>query len=122
MLGGMVLGVTAIHTLHAQAKKIPAYTIAEITIKDQERYDKEFLPAIVNTVRVKGGKFIIRDGKTETLSGSPPASRVTVTQFENFDKAREWWNSKATKDAFKICEKCADIREFIVEGAFWDSP
>ena len=45
MVASAALGAAAVQTLHAQTKP-PAYNIAEITIKDQDGYNKEYLPLI----------------------------------------------------------------------------
>jgi hypothetical protein len=43
VIGSFVLGVGAANVLHAQAKP-PGYTWAEIDVKDQDGYTKDFLP------------------------------------------------------------------------------
>jgi uncharacterized protein (DUF1330 family) len=50
------------------------------------------------------------------LSGSPPASRVVVIQFESLDKAQAWVNSSAYKAAQAIGEKYATFRAYQAEG------
>ena len=115
MLAGAVLGGAAIQTLYAQAKP-HAYVIAEITVRDQDRYLTEFAPPVVKAQEAMGGKFLVRGGKTESNLGSPPAPRVVVVEYDSLDKAQAWWNSQATKDAFAIGQKYADFRQFIVEG------
>jgi uncharacterized protein (DUF1330 family) len=115
VLAGAALGGVAIQTLHAQAKP-RGYVIAEITVRDQDRYLNEFGPAVVKAQEAMGGKFLVRGGKTETNLGSPPAPRVVVVEFDSLDKAQAWWNSQATKDAFAIGKKYADFRQFAVEG------
>ena len=45
MVVSAALGAAAVQALHAQAKP-PAYNFAEITIKDQVGYNKEYLPVI----------------------------------------------------------------------------
>jgi uncharacterized protein (DUF1330 family) len=115
MLAGAALGGAAIETLRAQAKA-HAYVIAEISIKDQDGYLKEFEPAVVKAQKASGGKFLARGGKTESQLGSPPAPRVIVVEYDSLDKAQAWWNSQAAKDAFEIGKKYADIRQFAVEG------
>jgi hypothetical protein len=45
MMASAALGATVVQTLHAQARP-PAYNIAEITIKDQDGYNKEYLPLV----------------------------------------------------------------------------
>ena len=115
MIAGVAIGAVAVQGLHAQAKP-PAYVFAEITIKDQEAYTKDFLPVIGKTIQDAGGKFIARGGKTVSFSGAAPAPRVVITQYESLDKAQAWWNSQATKDAHAIGEKSATFRELAVEG------
>jgi hypothetical protein len=45
MIAAAALGAAAVQTLHAQAKP-PAYNIAEITTKEQDGYNKEYLPLV----------------------------------------------------------------------------
>jgi len=97
-------------------KQPHAYVIAEITIKDQDGYLKEFAPAVVKAQEASGGKFLARGGKTESQLGSPAAPRVVVVEYDSLDKAQAWWNSQATKDAFAIGKKYAEFRQFAVEG------
>jgi len=114
----VAFGAAAIQALHAQARKPPpGFAIAEITIKDRDGYEKQFSPAIVESLREKQGNSIVWGGSGEALLGSPPRERVSVTQYENLNRAREWWNSQVTKNAVKIGQQYADIRIFIVEGA-----
>jgi uncharacterized protein (DUF1330 family) len=115
MVAGAALGAAAIQTLHAQTKP-PAYNIAEITIKDQDGYNKEYLPLITKALTDAGGKFLIRGGKTISYEGAAPAPRVVVIQFESLDKLQALYNSAAYKDATAVGDKYATQRIFGVEG------
>jgi uncharacterized protein (DUF1330 family) len=115
MLAGAALGAAAVQTLHAQAKP-PAYYVAEITVKDQDGYSKEFIPPATKALQEGGGKFLAGGGKTIALQGAPPAPRIVVIQFDNLDKAEAWWNSSAQKSAVTIGEKYATFRSYTVEG------
>jgi hypothetical protein len=53
MLAGALLGAVAIETIHAQAKP-PAFNIAEITVRDQDAYNKEYLPVITKLILAAG--------------------------------------------------------------------
>jgi uncharacterized protein (DUF1330 family) len=97
MIASAALGAAVVQTLHAQAKP-PAYNIAEITIKDQDGYNKEYLPLITKALTDAGGKFIVRGGKTISYEGAAPAPRVVVVQFENPDKLQALYNSASYKD------------------------
>ena len=79
MVAGAALGATALQTLHAQTKP-PAYNIAEITIKDQDGYNKEYLPLITKALTEAGGKFLVRGGKTISYEGAAPATRACQTK------------------------------------------
>jgi uncharacterized protein (DUF1330 family) len=115
MVGSAVLGAAAVQTLHAQTKP-PAYNIAEITIKDQEGYNKEYLPLITKALTDAGGKFLVRGGNTISYEGAAPAPRVVVIQFESWDKLRALYNSAPYKDAVTVGDKYATQRIFGAEG------
>ena len=115
MVAGAALGATALQTLHAQTKP-PAYNIAEITITDQDGYNKEYLPLITKALTDAGGKFLVRGGKTISYEGAAPATRVVVIQFESLDKLQALYNSAPYKDAVAVGDKYATQRIFGAEG------
>ena len=115
MIASAALGAAVVQTLHAQAKP-PAYNIVEITIKDQDGYNKEYLPLVTNAITDAGGKFIVRGGKTISYEGAAPAPRVIVIQFENLDKLQALYNSATYKDAIAVGDKYSTQRIFGVEG------
>jgi uncharacterized protein (DUF1330 family) len=115
MAASAALGAAAAQTLHAQTKP-PAYNIAEITIKDQDGYNKEYLPLITKALTDGGGKFLVRGGKTISYEGAAPAPRVVVIQFDSLDKLQALYNSAAYKDAIAVGDKYATQRIFGVEG------
>ena len=115
MVASAALGATAVQTLHAQTKP-PAYNIAEITIKDQDGYNKEYLPLITKALTDAGGKFLVRGGKTTSYEGAAPATRVVVIQFESLDKLQALYNSAPYKDAVAVGDKYATQRIFGAEG------
>ena len=115
MIASAALGAAVVQTLHAQAKP-PAYNVAEITIKDQDGYNKEYLPVVTKAIADAGGKFIVRGGKTISYEGAAPAPRVVVVQFENLDKLQALYNSAAYKDAIAVGDKYSTQRIFGVEG------
>ena len=115
MIASAALGAAVVQTLHAQAKP-PAYNVAEITIKDQDGYNKEYLPLITKALTDAGGKFIVRGGKTISYEGAAPAPRVVVVQFENLDKLQALYNSAPYKEAIAVGDKYSTQRIFGVEG------
>jgi len=114
-VAGAAVGAAAIQSLHAQAEPV-AYVVSEITITNQDGYNKDYVPPVVKTIQDGGGKFIARGGKTVSFLGAPPAPRVVVIQFESIDKAQAWFNSSANKDAQTIGDKYATFHSYAVEG------
>ena len=115
MVASVALGAAAVRTLQAQTKP-PAYNIVEITIKDQDGYNKEYLPLITKALTDAGGKFLVRGGKTLSYAGAAPAPRVVVIQFESLDKLQVLYDSAPYKQAVAIGDKYATQRIFGLEG------
>jgi uncharacterized protein (DUF1330 family) len=116
LLTGAALGGTTVQVLHAQAKP-PAFNIAEITITNEDGYNKEYLPVAQKLAQASGGIFLVRGGKPISVFESPPpAPRVVVIQFASLDKAQAWANSPATRAAIAIGKKYATFRDYQVEG------
>ena len=117
MLAGAVLGAGAIQGLHAQAKPL-GYVIAEIDVKDQAGFLKEFAPAAVKALSAAPGyKALTRGGKTVSLYGDPPKNRIVINAFDNLDAAVAAYNSAEYKAAKTIGDKYATFRTYAVEGA-----
>ena len=115
LLAGVVIGAVVVQGLHAQAR-MPGFYIAEINVKNQDAYMKEFVPAAVKALQDAGGKFVVRGGNIVVTQGTPPAARIVVLQFASIDKAQGWWNSQGQKEAQVIGDKYATFRSYIVEG------
>jgi uncharacterized protein (DUF1330 family) len=115
LLAGAALGAAAVQTLQAQSKPL-ALQIAEITVRDQDAFTKDFLPVIGKVVTEAGGKFLARGGKTVSVQGAPADPRIVVVQFDNLDKMQALFDSAAFKQAIAIGNKYATQRIFGVEG------
>jgi hypothetical protein len=63
---GFALGAAAIQTLRAQAKAI-GYVVAEVNVKDQDGYKKDFLPVIVPSSKPKV-ETTLRRAERQSLS------------------------------------------------------
>jgi uncharacterized protein (DUF1330 family) len=115
VLAGFGLGAITVQTLHAQAKP-PAYSIVEIDVTNQDGFMKEFAPIAGKALEAAGAKYLARGGKTATIEGEPPKSRVIVHAWESIDKAQAAFTSDAYKEGRKIGDKYAKFRIFAVEG------
>ena len=112
---GAGLGAAAVQGLHAQAKP-PAYVISEIDVADKDAYAKEYVPLAVKALKESGQKQLAAGGKTATISGEPPKSRIVLSVFENMEKALAAYTSPEYLEARKIGDKYAKLRIFVVEG------
>ncbi|HSP86692.1 MAG TPA: DUF1330 domain-containing protein [Ignavibacteriaceae bacterium] len=92
-----------------------AYIIVEVDVKDPVRYEdyKKLTPA---SIAAYGGKFIVRGGKTELIEGNQEPKRIVILEFENAEKAKQWWNSPEYRDAKKLRHATAESRMILVEG------
>jgi uncharacterized protein (DUF1330 family) len=114
-LVGVGIGAVSMHALRAQAKP-PAYLITEITVKNEDGYSRQFLPARGKAIQDAGGKYIVRTGDSVAVAGQPPAQRIIIAQFDDIDKLSAFVDSSAFKDSEDIGERYADIRIYGVEG------
>ena len=112
---GIAIGAAAVQTLHAQAKP-PGFVVVEVDASNPDGYSKEFLPLASKALAAGGVKFLVRGGKTETIEGTPPPSRVVIGQFESLEKAKATYTGPEYMAARKIGDKYAKFRIFAVEG------
>jgi uncharacterized protein (DUF1330 family) len=113
VVGGM-LGAAGMQALHAQAKP-PVYTIAEITITNQEAYTKEYLPVVQAINKKNGGKLLAASSTVTPLSGTPP-KRVAINVWDSMEQLQASRNTDEFKKARAIGDKYATFREYAVEG------
>ena len=118
VLAGVVIGATGIATLSAQgmspAKVAPSYLIAEVEVIDPDGY-KTYQDAAKPALAATGGRFLVRGGKTIALDGEPP-KRIIVLAFDSMEKALEYRNSTAYKEAVPVRDKSSKFRLFAAEG------
>ena len=115
VVGSFILGAGAASVLHAQAKP-SAYTFAEIDVKDQDGYTKDFLPKAQANIKESGGKYIAGGfNKAVGLSGSPPANRVVLVQFPDMDAVKAFYAKEHQLEA-DVGSKYASFRSIGIEG------
>jgi len=115
VIGSFVLGLGAASILHAQAKP-PAYVVAEIDVKDQDGYTKDFLPKAQANIKESGGKYIGGGfNKAMSLAGSPPPNRVVLLQFADVDGLKAFYAKEKQLEA-DVGNKYASFRAIGIEG------
>ena len=113
---GLLVGGGAVQLLHAEVKP-PAFVVAEVTVKDEEGYEKNFLEATRKDIADHGGKYVAGGyNKTLSLVGPEPPSRVVILQFPNMDAVKEWRDQGAMDMENTVGSKYASFRIYAVEG------
>jgi len=115
MFAGFGLGAVAVQGLHAQAKP-PVYQVVEINASDLETYVKDYVPKARAAITAAGGKFLAAGGKTTTIEGEPPKSRIVIQQWDSVEKIQAYRDSAAFKDLLPLRNKLATFRSYAVEG------
>jgi uncharacterized protein (DUF1330 family) len=115
MLAGFGLGTVAVQGLHAQAKA-PVYQVTEVEILDPETYAKDYVPKAQAAIKASGGKFLAAGGKTTSLDGDPPKSRIVIQQWESVEQIKAYRDSAAFKELMPLRAKIAKFRTYAVEG------
>ncbi len=115
VIGSFVLGLGVASVLHAQAKPA-AYAFAEIDVKDQDGYAKDFLPKAQANIKEFGGKYLGGGfNKAISLSGAPPRNRVVLLQFPDMDALKAFYGKNKSLEA-DVGSKYASFRVIGFEG------
>jgi uncharacterized protein (DUF1330 family) len=94
---------------------MPAYLIAQITVRDPLKYEryKELAPPSIGAY---DGRYVVRGGTAETLEGSWRPTRLVILEFPSLERARAWWDSPEYAAAKALRQACADTEMLLVEG------
>jgi uncharacterized protein (DUF1330 family) len=92
-----------------------AYVIVEVSITDEEQYEK-YKPLAAASIAAHGGTYRARGGAVESLEGPPVEGRVVVIEFPEVNGARDWYRSDDYQAALEVRRGAAQGRFFIVEG------
>jgi uncharacterized protein (DUF1330 family) len=92
-----------------------AYIIVEVDVKDPVKYE-EYKKMTPDSLKIYGGRFIVRGGKAELLEGKDGPKRIVILEFENSDIAKSWWSSPEYSEAKSLRHRTADSRMILIEG------
>jgi uncharacterized protein (DUF1330 family) len=94
---------------------VSAYIIVEIDVQDPAGYE-EYKKQAGATVEAKGGKYIVRGGRSEVLEGDWQPKRIVVLEFPSMERAKEWLNCAEYREPRKIRHRTAKTNMIVVEG------
>ena len=92
-----------------------AYVVVDIDIRDPEAY-KEYIRLAPASIRLYGGKYIARGGRTEVLEGNWVPKRLVIVEFDSVDRARQWLDSPEYAPARAIRQAAAGADMVAIEG------
>ena len=92
-----------------------AYVIANIDVKDPERY-QDYIKMSPVSIAKFGGRFVARGGKTDVLEGRWVPKRLVLLEFPSAERAREWWTSDDYAPAKALGQATSYGELVIVEG------
>jgi len=92
-----------------------AYIILDIEVTNPEGY-KDYAKLASETVKLYGGKYIVRGGVNETLEGDWQAKRLVVLEFSSVEQAKKWLNSPEYAPAQALRHQYAQSKAVVVEG------
>jgi uncharacterized protein (DUF1330 family) len=92
-----------------------AYIILDIEVTNAEGY-KEYAKQASETVKLYGGKYLVRGGSNETLEGEWQAKRLVILEFPSVDQTKKWLNSPEYAPARALRHQYAHSNAVLVEG------
>jgi uncharacterized protein (DUF1330 family) len=117
VMGGIAIGASGGAALHAESTAAaPAYYVVEVNVHDFDRYKNDYAAHVAATLAQYGGRYLAAGGRTESVEGAPPASRVSLLEFPSMEKAEAWYNSPEYDQIKPVRHAVATTRSFIVEG------
>jgi uncharacterized protein (DUF1330 family) len=94
---------------------VPAYVIAQLKITDPEGFE-EYRKMVPETIARYGGKYVVRGGKMEVLEGQVNPERLVIIEFENAERAKQWWSCEEYREAKALRQRTAQTDLIIVAG------
>jgi uncharacterized protein (DUF1330 family) len=94
---------------------MPAYLIANVDVKDPDRYDayRQDVPASIERF---GGRYLARGGTADVLEGTWPVKRLVIVEFPSRERAMAWWSSDDYASLKALRQATADSQLVIVDG------
>lgn len=93
-----------------------AYVIAQVNVKDPERY-ADYRTMVPASLEKYGGKFIARGGQTEVMEGDYHLpGRLVIIEFPSYERAKEWWSSEEYRAAKELRQATSEGVLIVTDG------
>ena len=94
---------------------MPAYLIANVDIKDNDKF-KDYMKATPPVIKQFGGKFLVRGGDFEICEGGWNPKRLVLVEFESMQKAKQFYNSPEYQEIIDLRQSSAYTEWVFVDG------
>ena len=91
------------------------YVIIDYRITDEAVFAR-FRERVGATIEAHGGRYLVRDGRTEVFEGDWQPGLVVVIEFDSMERAREWLNSPAYAEIRELRAHSTTAGLIIVDG------
>ena len=93
-----------------------AYFVVDLDVTDSARFD-EYRRVVPPVIEKYGGRFVVRGGTVEVLEGHWKPKRLTLIEFPNAARAREFYASPEYQEIIDLRLKAAKTNLVLVDGA-----
>jgi len=94
---------------------MPAYLIADIEVRDPERY-REYVAHVPALIAKHGGKYRVRGGESLVLEGRWSPSRFIVLEFPDRQAALAFYEDPAYAPYKSLRHSAAEASVILVDG------
>ena len=110
------LGGAMVEGLHAQAKSKQIYIVTQISVKDADKYMKDYAPKAQALIRKSGGKILAASSSPTVVEGKSLGTRVTVQLWPSMEQYKKYRGSGEFKEVRAIGDKLAQFNALAVEA------
>lgn len=94
---------------------MPAYLVANITVRDPERF-KAYAAGAPELIARHGGRYIVRGGASVVLEGNPGVNRTVIVEFPSLQHAQDLYADPAYQALVAIRQQASETHMFCIEG------
>ena len=90
------------------------YVVGRISVSDPDAY-KTYAAAAADAVKLYGGRFLARGGRSEALEGEARPRNVII-EFDSYDAAKRYYYSDEYQAAIELRKPISAAQLVLVEG------
>lgn len=92
-----------------------AYFVVDVKVNDPVEYE-EYRKLVDPTLKLYGGKFIVRGGAVETIEGDWHPQRFVMLEFADTEQFKRWYYSPEYTHAREIRLRTSTGKAILVQG------